>query len=394
VRPTRALELHALVERCVFGRYVPDSSAKRALTFFLLFVYHGAHALGRTFATALLAQESWVGLVVFTVADHAKFQLYKLARADFIYFMAGTGAPFSSLVRFGNKVLIDFVGFIHMRHPYDLGGACFLFEAITSQLYVVVATILYSQYYVHSTTARDVLRADLNADNSTSANATTLILLSSNDIRANHPNVSSSSANYTFGYSMGERLLVGKVDALTLLATVGTLIAVWTMAVVGLSLTIKREYLHTFWSTQTGYAYSQSTFLDHEGNDAIRINIVVINERHWRSIRERVRQWVLRMYATWEALKPPWFTDARKAAIPDDFMPAESLRSENARAPGGRRPSVAEMGVLRRASLAAGWSVLPNSGSIAASEIAVLSPPVPARLGGSATVVSNADSIA
>jgi len=48
---------------------VPDSAAKRALTFFLLFVYHGAHALGRTFATALLAQVSWVGLVAFTVYE-------------------------------------------------------------------------------------------------------------------------------------------------------------------------------------------------------------------------------------------------------------------------------------------------------------------------------------
>jgi hypothetical protein len=66
---------------------------------------------------------------------------------------------------------------------------------------------------------------------------------------------------------------------------------------------------------------------------------------------------VLRMYATWEALKPTWFTDATKAAIPDDFMPAEALRRESARAPGGRRPTVAEIGVLRRVSLAAGGSV-------------------------------------
>ena len=70
---------------------------------------------------------------------------------------------------------------------------------------------------------------------------------------------------------------------------------------------------------------------------------------------------MLRMYATWEALKPTWFTDATKAAIPDDFMPAEALRRESARAPGGRRPSVAEMGVLRRVSLAAGGPVLLHS---------------------------------
>ena len=137
----------------------------------------------------------------------------------------------------------------------------------------------------------------------------------------------------------------------------------------GLSLRIKREYLHTFWSTQTGCAFSRSYFLDNEGNDAIRVNIFFKNERHWRSICERVRQWVLRMYATWEALKPTWFTDATKAAIPDDFMPAEALRRENARAAGGRRPSVADLAVLRRVSLAAGGlaTVPSNSDSIAQS---------------------------
>ena len=49
---------------------------------------------------------------------------------------------------------------------------------------------------------------------------------------------------------------------LTLLASVVALIGVWAMAVVGLSLTIKRAYRHTFVSLQTGYADTQSIFLD------------------------------------------------------------------------------------------------------------------------------------
>jgi hypothetical protein len=309
----------------VSGRYVPDSAAKRALTFFLLFVYHGAHALGRTFATALLAQVSWLGLVAFMVADHAKFQLYKLARADFIYWMPGTGAPFSSLMRFFDKVLMDFVGFIQVRHPGELGGAYFLSEAVTSQFYVLVAAILYWRCYTPSITSDDVVGAVVNTDHSTLVNATAL--LASNHKLANLSNV--SLANYSIGNSTGTALIIGKIDLQTLLTSAGILIAVWIVAVVGLSRTIKREYLHTFWSTQTGCAYSQSFFLDNEGNDAKRIYIFEMNERHWRSIRERVRQWVLSMYATWEALKPTWFTDARKTAIPDDFMPAEAVRNEN-----------------------------------------------------------------
>jgi hypothetical protein len=273
-----------------------------------------------------------------------------------------------------------------------------LFEAAKSQLMVLVAAISYWQCYAPSATTSGILGAVLNTDNYTLANATTL--LASNDSLANLPSV--SAANHTLGNSTGAGLLVGKIDPLMLLASVGTLIGVWTMAVVGLSLTIKREYLHTFWSTQTGCAFSLAYFLDNEGNDAIRINILLMNERHWQSIRERVRQWVLCMYATWEALKPTWFTDATKAAIPDNFMPAEALRIESARAPGGRRPTVAEMGVLRRVSLATGRRVSLATGgsvpsikdSIAVVEIAVPSPQVPARLGGSAMVVPNSNSIA
>jgi hypothetical protein len=56
-------------------RYVPDSSAKRALTFLLLFVYHAALVLGKTFATVLLAEVDWLWLVAYTAADHVVFRL-------------------------------------------------------------------------------------------------------------------------------------------------------------------------------------------------------------------------------------------------------------------------------------------------------------------------------
>ena len=56
-----------------------------------------------------------------------------------------------------------------------------------------------------------------------------------------------------------------KIGDLPLFATVGALAAVWLVAIVGLSLTIEREYLHTFVSLQTGYAYTQSYFLESQG---------------------------------------------------------------------------------------------------------------------------------
>ena len=141
-----------------------------------------------------------------------------------------------------------------------------------------------------------------------------------------------------------------KIGDLPLFATVGALAAVWLIAVVGLSLTIKREYLHTFVSLQTGYAATQIIFLGNEGNDARRVNIFFSNERHWQAIRDRVRHWVLSAYATWQALTPAFFTADLQARIPDDFMPAQAVQDLNAQSRAGRRPTLQNMGLLRRMS--------------------------------------------
>ena len=151
---------------------------------------------------------------------------------------------------------------------------------------------------------------------------------------------------YATTNAAGVNMHSSKIGDLPLFATVATLAGALLVAVVGLSLTIKREYLHTFVSLQTGCAYAQSFFLDNEGDDAKRIRIFGMNERQWRAIRDRVRQWVLSMYAVWEALKPTWLTDAVRARIPDSFMPADTLRCQNARAPSGRRPTLESIAAL------------------------------------------------
>ncbi len=144
---------------------------------------------------------------------------------------------------------------------------------------------------------------------------------------------------------------VTKLGDRLLFATVGMLAVVWLFAVVGLSLTVKREYRLTFVSLQTGCASAQAYFLDNEGNDGQRIWVFFCNERQWRAIRERVRHWVLSVYATWNSLMPAWFTPDLHARIPDDFMPAQVVQHLNAQAPDGRRPTLQGMGLLRRASV-------------------------------------------
>ncbi len=149
---------------------------------------------------------------------------------------------------------------------------------------------------------------------------------------------------------------MGKILDVPLFGTVSTLAVAWLLAVLGLALTIKRKYLHTFASLQTGSANTQSIFHDNEGDDAQRVLIFFCNERQWRAIRDCVRMWVLSVYVAWKALMPSWFTTDLQARIPDDFMPAQAVHELNAQAPDGRRPTVQGMDLLRRVSHAASSS--------------------------------------
>ena len=248
---------------------------------------------------------------------------------------------------------------VQLRDPLELGGIYFFVNLLKSVASWFVAAALYSRYFVTGTTELGLV-AGMNASaayysgflnstgaNSTAANATGAIsAFAPRRFQASHASGASATAT-------GAIMHASKIGDLPLFATVGALAAVWVVAIVGLSLTIKPEYLHTFVSLQTGYADTQSIFLDHQGNDARRVRIFFHNERHWQAIRDRVRQWVLSAYATWQALMPAFFTADLQARIPDDFLPVQAVRDLNAQSPDGRRPTLQNMGLVRRMSHAA-----------------------------------------
>jgi hypothetical protein len=244
---------------------------------------------------------------------------------------------------------------VHFRHPLELGGIYFFVNALKSVASWFVAAALYSRYFRAGTTELGLV-AGMNASaanysgflNSTGANLT-----GANATGAIPGFSKESHASSACSTATGAVVHASKIGDLPLFATVGALAAVWLIAVVGFSLRIKREYLFTFVSLQTGYADSQSYFLDNPINDAKRINIFLCNERHWQAIRDRVRLWVLSVYAAWHALMPAFFTADLQARIPDDFMPAQAVQDLNAQSRDGRRPTVQNMGLLRRMSHAA-----------------------------------------
>jgi hypothetical protein len=239
---------------------------------------------------------------------------------------------------------------VHFRHPAELGGIYFFVNALKCVASWFAAAALYSRYFVAGT-AELGLVACMNTSaadysgflNSTGANVTGAVSAFAPAFAASHASDASATAT-------GAIMHASKIGDLPLFATVGALAAVWLVAIVSLLLIIKPAYLHTFVSLQTGFAFTQSIFLDHEGDDAKRVGIFFCNERHWQAIRDRVQQWVLSVYATWQALMPAFFTADLQARIPDDFMPAQVVQDLNAQSPDGRRPTVQNMGLVRRMS--------------------------------------------
>jgi hypothetical protein len=200
-----------------------------------MFVFHAAQALSKAVAMGALAGTCWWWLVVYMSFDICLYMLYKIARRDFWYWMPTTGVGLSLLCRGLVKMLVDFSGCVHFRNPVDLGGAYWLCNAVMSQLSCIVSVILYDRYFVGD----------------------------------------------------------AKISGPFLYGTVGALVAVWLVAFCAFLLIIKREYVHTFVSMQSGSDYIISYFRDNL-DEARRIRIFYCNELMWESIRPAVRTWVRR----------------------------------------------------------------------------------------------------
>ena len=255
---------------------------------------------------------------------------------------------------------------IHCRHPLELGGIYFLVNALMNVLSWVVTAVLYSIFFpagpaepahgINVSTLASMVNDSANVTEANSTGAVAPLLSHAAELtQSRHASANTVEA--------GVDMRASKIGDVPLFAIVMTLAVLLLVAVVGLSLTIKREYLRTFVSLQTGCGYAQSYFLNNEGDDAKRVEIFFHNERQWQAIRNRVREWVLGMYAVWKALMPSWFTTDLRARIPDEFMPAQVVHELNAQAPGGRRPTLQNMGLLRRLSHAAVVSAEDSSNS-------------------------------
>ena len=109
---------------------------------------------------------------------------------------------------------------------------------------------------------------------------------------------------------------------------VGGLSGLWVSFFACFLLLMKRKYVATFFSFQSGHAWVQSYFVSGQ-TDEKKKQIHEFNKKQWASIRGDVKAWTLENWERWEEEKPEWFTAAFKASVDDDMIPPASLRRLN-----------------------------------------------------------------
>jgi len=77
--------------------------------------------------------------LLFIGGEMGLYLIFKILRQDFHYWVPGFPLIGSFIERFFCKVIMDFTGCLHLRHPYELGGLGFIISMIWAQVSPFVA---------------------------------------------------------------------------------------------------------------------------------------------------------------------------------------------------------------------------------------------------------------
>jgi hypothetical protein len=274
----------------LFG-YAPDSRRKRRAAKAFLFSLVLSHIILNTLSIALVYAVRPAWLAAFLSANTGLYLLYTAARSDLRCSVPGaSGIGISLVFRAVIKLYFDFTAMPYLRSPMVLGGTYWVFAMGMHPVLSLIAGWLYMTYFEGT----------------------------------------------------------GELQTDLVFAVLGALVGVWAASLTGFMLTIKREYIGTFVSLETGRAYAVRFFNEAEGDDERRIKIFDFSPELWIEIRGDVRAWTLENYVRWKAEKPRWFTVGLIQRLPDDFMPPADVLALDTQAPGGKRKSLANMGPRKR----------------------------------------------
>jgi hypothetical protein len=263
-----------------FYGYIPDEGQTRTVLYIIMAANSSLLLLVRCFSAAMMLFANKFYLMYYVAGDMLFFLIYKSARNDLRYWMpvyGVAGAVSSLLSRIVVKLIADFTGVIHFRHPYELGGAYWTFD-----MFFAITTSFLSVYlfFVVSRRANSIAPTEMRDQ-------------------------------------MDQGLQMN--DAVTLISILCGLLIFSFVCFLAL---MKKEYRSTFFSLLSGPAFTREVF-NQSSSDAKKAFIVDINKHYWIAIAPVVKSWICDNWYIWKEEKPDWFTARFVDSIPIGMVPNE-----------------------------------------------------------------------
>jgi len=229
--------------------------------------------LGKSLEMAILFQVGGKTLAASVLGgEMVAYLLYKVVRGDYRYWLPmprGTSLVVSLIMRVTVKVTCDFTGFLHARHPKEMGGFYWLMNMVWTQASVFGAIKM-----------KEKFGRGMKED-------------------------------------VGEMERVVKDEDYLMIATV--LLLLWFVALLGLIFGSEKELRKTFCSTRTAKQYNKALF--RSGEDEIMIHIFTDHPSYYAHYEDEIKEWLGEKWNNWHASRPGWLTEELMGQIPGRLLP-------------------------------------------------------------------------
>ena len=267
-------------ENPLFFGYIPEDNSKRQLCFGLMVVISTLHNLSRSFGLAILATVDKSMVLMVAIGEITFYLVYKIARNDFLagwkLFEKSDGGAFHFFFSFVEHVITKVLAdYTMMVH---MRHPIALGGALFTANLIWAQLFPFAALYFYEGELADTMRSIL------------IICFFS-----------------------------------------------WLAALVAFFCIIDLQYLHTFFSTETGPQFNITRFKKSK-KASVKFDAAFDKRTSYvKAIHEDIKQWVAENIEEWREERPEWF---KVEMIPDEFLPVEVIEAE-----GGakrRRSSVAD----------------------------------------------------
>jgi hypothetical protein len=277
-----------------FYGFTPDSTTNKVVVFSSLMIFSSGILITRCTTIVLLANIGKAWAFTFFGIDLSLYMLIKVVRGDFWYWVPFGGnyeIASSIFFRVGAKIISDYIGLVQLRHPLELGGLIWSLNVCFTLISLPISLFLYTAQKAIENTLEEQLT---------------------------HSNTNSASKQEDFdditniGWSLATYL-----------------IPLIMIALLTFFLNIKREYLSSFYSTQTGIDCVAFIFRNSKTERGKITEAVEYSQHLTKPIRQEIVALVRDNWFKWEEEKPKWLSPAMRHAILINYLPVETQQHES-----------------------------------------------------------------